>query len=117
MPPRTDARAAGREQFFGRLITRGRWKTCRAARGEGELVALAGQGERLQLTERQEAAQVVAAVERAQILDRAAALVAGGRGLVGDFGHRELVAQAGPARRGPVRPSPRLDNDECVRPG
>ena len=75
------------EQGFGRLTRVRALEDLREqARGEGELVALAGQAERLQLTERQQAGQVVAAVERAQPFDRAAARVAGGRGLVGNLG-------------------------------
>ena len=85
----------GWKQSFGRLTcVRALEDLCEQSGREGELVAFARERERVQFTERQQAVQIVAAVERAQPFDGAAALVAGGGGLVGDFRGSELVPQA-----------------------
>jgi hypothetical protein len=67
---------------------------CEQSGGESELVAFSRKREWVQFTERQQAAQIVAAVERAQPFDGAAALVAGGGGLVGYIRGSELVPLA-----------------------
>src|SRR5690349_136888 len=58
---------------------------CEQSGRESELVAFSRKRERVQFTKRQQAGKIASPVESAQPFDGAAAVVAGGGGLVGDF--------------------------------